>query len=106
MSTTKPVGALSNEIPVWCSAHARQHLGLLYHHEESSDTLFVHATQELVHVGKTPLKDIPKRRADLRGQPFEIQTLQDRTQMLFTTRYETVPFQQVPCYNLQFARWN
>ena len=74
---------------VQASPHAdipREHLGLLQHHAESCDTLFVHATQELVHVRESPLKDLQQRRADLRGQPFEIKALQDRTQMLVTAR--------------------
>ena len=84
----------------------RERLGLPQGHAESYDTLFVHATQELVDVRKTPLKDLQQCRADLRGQPFEIKALQNRPQMFITARRESVPFQQVPRDNLQFARWN
>ena len=49
-------------------------------------TLFAHTPQEFVHVREIPLQDIQQHRADLRGQPFEIKALQDRTQMLVATR--------------------
>ena len=78
---------------------------LLRHNAEAGDTLFAHTTQELVHIRETPLEDFQQRRADLCGQPFEIKALQDRTQMLVTTKWKTVPFQQIPGDNLQLARW-
>ena len=79
---------------------------MVKYHADSRDALFAHTTQELVHVRETPLHNFQQRRADLRGQPFEIKALQDRTQMLVTARWQTVPLQQIPGDNLQLARWN
>lgn len=98
--TSTPLGALDCGRPF-----LREHRSLLQHHAESCDTLFAHTAQELIHVRETPLQGFQQRRPDLRGQPFEIKALQDRTQMLVTARWQTV-LQQIPGDNLQLARWN
>ena len=103
-SKTVAAASLRQAVPV-----GTVHCSLLRHPcgvTRRAELIARHTTQELIYVRETPVQDFQQRRANLRGQPFEIKALQDRTQMLVTTRRKTVSLQQIPGDNLQLARWN